>query len=47
MTSLACELHCLLNKKERFTFPLTSLSYLRMVFISSLRKVKVLEKWTE
>ena len=21
MTSLACELHCLLNKKERFTFP--------------------------
>ena len=21
MTSLACELHCLLNKKERFKFP--------------------------
>jgi len=28
-------------------FLLTSLSYLKMVFISSLRKVKALEKWTE
>lgn len=47
MTSLACELHCLLNKKERFTFPFDKFKLPKNGIYIIFEKGESFGKWTE